>query len=42
MSRKYKLATFKTENEAREYAKEYNRTHKEGKLRRKAEYTQYY
>ena len=26
-ARKYKLATFKTENEARDYAKEYNRTH---------------
>ena len=31
-----------TENEAIEYAREYNKTHKEGKLRRKAEYTQYY
>ena len=41
-ARKYKLATFKTENEARDYAREYNKTHKEGKLRRKAEYTQYY
>ena len=41
-ARKYKLATFKTENEAIEYAREYNKTHKEGKLRRKAEYTQYY
>lgn len=41
-ARKYKLATFKTENEAREYAREYNKTHKKGRLRRQAEYTQYY
>lgn len=41
-ARKYKLATFKTENEAIEYARKYNKTHKEGRLRRKAEYTQYY
>ena len=36
-ARKYKLATFKTENEAIEYAREDNKTHKEGKLRRNAE-----
>ena len=41
-ARKYKLATFETEKECMEYAKEYNRTHKKGRLRRQAEYTQYY
>ena len=41
-ARKYKLATFKTENEARDYAREYNKTHKAGRLSGKAEYTQYY
>ena len=41
-ARKYKLATFKTKNEARDYAREYNKTHKKGRLRRQAEYTQYY
>tara|TARA_B100001093_G_scaffold320212_1_gene305516 strand:+ start:1836 stop:2057 length:222 start_codon:yes stop_codon:yes gene_type:complete len=41
-ARKYKLATFENEVKAREYCKEYNKTHKKGKLRRQAEYTQYY
>ena len=41
-ARKYKLATFESEVKAREYCKEYNKTHKAGRLSRKAEYTQYY
>ena len=42
IARKYKLATFETEKECIQYCKEYNRTHKQGRLRRKAEFTKYY
>ena len=41
-ARKYKLATFKTQEECIRYCKEYNRTHKAGRLSRKAEFTQYW
>lgn len=38
--RKYTLATVATEAEAQAIAQSYNRTHKPGKLSRKAEYTE--
>jgi len=41
-ARKTKLATFETQEECIRYCKEYNQTHKPGRLSRKAEYTQYY
>jgi len=37
-ARKHTIATTNTEEEAREIAQEYNRTHEPGRLSRKAEY----
>ena len=41
-ARKTKLCVFDTEEEARAYAMEYNKTHQPGPLSRKAEYTSNY
>ena len=41
-ARKTKLRSFDTEEEAQAYAMEYNKTHKAGRLSRKAEYTSNY
>ena len=41
-ARKRKLASFDTEDEAKDYAMQWNATHKPGRLSRMAEYTSDY